>query len=77
MLKSYAAIYDKGRLTWLDKSPDLQDGARVIVVCEAEQMSSVTQVRRRPPEMLRGRVIEHGDVMEPAIEIEDWGNAFQ
>ena len=77
MLKSYEAIYDQCRLKWLDKSPHLPDGARVIVVCEAEQTRSIAAVRRQPPEILRGRVLEHGDVMEPAIAAEEWGNAFQ
>ena len=77
MLKSYEAIYDQGRLTWLDKAPQLADGARVIVVCEAEQPSSISAVRRQPPERLRGRGVEHGGVMEPAIPAEDWGDAFQ
>ena len=77
MLKSYEATYEYGRLRWLDKSPELPDGARVIVVCEAEQPSSNAAIRRHPPEILCGRVVEHGDVMEPAMPAEDWGNAFQ
>ena len=38
MLKSYAAIYDKGKLRWIGEEPPIQDQwKRVLVVMEVEQ----------------------------------------
>ena len=36
MLKSYEATYEKGRLKWIQESPDIEDGEKVIVVVEAK-----------------------------------------
>lgn len=36
MLKSYEATYEKGRLKWIQESPHIEDGERVIVVVEAK-----------------------------------------
>ena len=37
MIKSYAATYEKGRLTWVAEKPEIEDGERVLVVVEARQ----------------------------------------
>lgn len=36
MLKSYEALYEKGRLKWVQGKPDIQDGEKVIVVVETQ-----------------------------------------
>lgn len=34
MLKSYEAMYEKGRLKWVQGKPEIEDGEKVIVVVE-------------------------------------------
>jgi predicted DNA-binding antitoxin AbrB/MazE fold protein len=36
MLKSYEALYEKGRLKWVQEKPHIQDGEKVIVVVETQ-----------------------------------------
>ncbi len=46
MLKSYEAVYEKGRLKWLDEQPNIES-ARVIVTVLAE--GRVEPGRLAPP----------------------------
>ncbi len=69
MLKSYEAVYEKGRLKWLNEEPDL-DSARVIVTVLAG--TSVQQRRRAPPASLIGQVAILGDIVSPIVDDEDW-----
>ncbi len=58
MLRSYAAIYDHGRLEWLDTPPPIER-ARIVVVTEESPQ----------PECAPGRSAQpNGDVLAALIE---------
>lgn len=69
MLKSYEAVYEKGRLKWLDEQPNI-DSARVIVTILVE--SDVQAKRRSPPASIAGKLRIIGDIVTPLVDEEDW-----
>jgi hypothetical protein len=69
MLKSYEAVYEKGRLKWLDERPNV-DSARVIVTILVENNDKPR--RRSPPASLAGKVEILGDIVSPLVDDEDW-----
>jgi hypothetical protein len=69
MLKSYDAVYEKGRLKWLDEQPNIES-ARVIVTVLVED--GVKAKRRSPPASMAGKVEIIGDIVSPLVDEEDW-----
>ncbi len=69
MLKSYEAVYEKGRLKWLDEQPNIES-ARVIVTVLVEGV--VKAKRRSPPASMAGKVEIIGDIVSPLVDEEDW-----
>ena len=69
MLKSYEAVYEQGRLKWLDGQPDI-DSARVIVTVLVEK--DLKAKRRSPPASMAGKVEILGDIVAPLVDDEDW-----
>jgi hypothetical protein len=69
MLKSYEAVYEQGRLKWLDGQPDI-DSARVIVTVLVD--NGVKAKRRSPPASMAGKVKILGDIVAPLVDDEDW-----
>ena len=69
MLKSYEAVYEQGRLKWLDGQPDI-DSARVIVTILVQ--NGVKAKRRSPPASMAGKVKILGDIVAPLVDDEDW-----
>ena len=69
MLKSYEAIYENGRVIWLDEQPPLTS-ARLIVTVLAE--TPVNPVKRRTfPTVLAGKVEILGDIISPTFNYRD------
>jgi hypothetical protein len=74
MLNSYEAIYDHGKIQWIDQPPSL-DKARVIVtVLPAANESEKTALSRRPsPRLKRTRILVSLEELEdPVIPESDW-----
>ena len=71
MLNSYEAIYDHGRIQWLDQIPDLEK-ARIIVTVLPSAVPAVKPVLRRPSPKIAGKGMIVGDIMSPAVPAEDW-----
>lgn len=69
MLKSYEAVYEKGRLKWLDEQPNIAS-ARVIVTVLGD--NSDRPRRRSPPSSLAGKVEILGDIVSPLVDEGDW-----
>lgn len=69
MLKSYEAVYEKGRLKWLDERPQI-DSARVIVTILDDR--SPEPKRRSAPASLAGKAEILGDMVSPIVAEEDW-----
>ena len=69
MLKSYEAVYEKGRLKWLDEQPNIES-ARVIVTVPAE--GCVGPGRRAPPASLAGKAEILGNIVAPLVDEADW-----
>jgi hypothetical protein len=70
MLKSYEAVYENGRITWLNDRPTV-DSARVIVTVLAETALPKMQKRIFPAELV-GKVEILGDIVSPIVEEDDW-----
>ena len=70
MLKSYEAIYENGRVIWVDEQPPLTS-ARLIVTVLEEKL--ITPVKRRTfPTTLAGKVEILGDIVSPIVDEADW-----
>ena len=69
MLKSYEAMYEKGRIKWLHEQPNIES-ARVIVTVLVE--NGVPAKRRSPPAAMAGKVQIIGDIVSPIVDEEDW-----
>jgi hypothetical protein len=70
MLKSYEAVYENGRVTWLNDRPNI-DSARIIVTV-LEETASPKTLRRTVPTQLIGKVEILGDIVSPIVDEEDW-----
>jgi hypothetical protein len=71
MLKSYEAIYDHGKIVWLNETPQ---GERFKMVVVVEQPETVLPP---PPPELKGSVKWLGDPFEPVISEEEWEASFE
>lgn len=76
MLKSYEAIYDHGKLTWIGEEPALGK-QRILVIVEdwesSKDAAAGKMVRRRQPSAkLRGTVQVDGDIVESLYRQEEW-----
>lgn len=69
MLKSYEAVYENGRLTWVAEQPSAFS-ARVIVTVVEEVAPA--QSKRRFPGAMAGQVKILGDIVGPIVDHEDW-----
>lgn len=71
MLKSYEAIYENGKVMWLQEQPDVTS-ARIIVTILEENTPSTAVKRRSPPPEMAGKVKILGDIVSPIVDEEDW-----
>ncbi|HLO84055.1 MAG TPA: hypothetical protein VK203_03430 [Nostocaceae cyanobacterium] len=69
MLKSYEAIYENGKVTWLSEQPQV-NSARVIVTILEENLP--LPKRRTPPESIAGKGKTLGDIISPIVSDEEW-----
>jgi hypothetical protein len=65
MLKSYEAIYENGRLKWLEAPPPV-NSARIIVTILEETPSPVK--RRSAPAVIAGKGKTLGDLIKPIVD---------
>jgi hypothetical protein len=70
MLKSYEAIYEDGRVIWLDEQPPLTSARLIVTVLTETQLPMVK--RRTFPSILAGKVEILGDIVSPTVNAEDW-----
>ena len=63
MLKSYEAIYENGRVIWLDEQPPLTSARLIVTVLEETQAPPVK--RRTFPTTLARKVKILGDIVNP------------
>lgn len=73
MLKTYEAIYDHGKIEWVnDALPNAR--LRILVVAEQPDAPPATTVRKRrtPPPELAGSVTWVGDPQESLFSAEEW-----
>jgi hypothetical protein len=80
MLKSYEAIYEHGRIRWLETPPDV-DQARVIVTVlpppVAGASATVPERHHRPPERLKGSTRVAGDIVSSLHPDDEWEAMFE
>ena len=59
MLKSYEATYQKGRLRWINKTPDIKDGTTVTVIVNTQPDSEPCkeEIRKALDEVENARAI--------------------
>ena len=70
MLKSYEAIYENGRVIWVDEQPPLTSARLIVTVLGEAQLPPVK--RRTFPTALAGKVEILGDIISPIVDKEDW-----
>ncbi|MBF2056808.1 MAG: hypothetical protein IGQ45_06210 [Cyanobacterium sp. T60_A2020_053] len=70
MLKSYQAIYESGKVTWLEDTPNITS-ARVIVTI-IEDSSPSFHRHRQPPEFIAGKGKTLGNIVDPIVDEDDW-----
>lgn len=70
MLKSYEAIYEKGRLKWLNEEPQVATARIIVTIIEEEKTFSFK--RRTPPSFISGKAKIQGDIVSPIVDEEDW-----
>ncbi len=73
-LQSYEAIYDHGQMKWQGDVPQVEK-ARVIVTVLAGMSDIVSATRHQPSARIAGKGKIMGDIISPAIPIEDWNCA--
>jgi hypothetical protein len=66
MLKSYEAIYENGRVIWVDEQPPLTSARLIVTVLEEKLMPPVK--RRTFPTILAGKVEILGDIVSPILD---------
>lgn len=71
MLRSYEAIYDHGRITWLHDAPKTEH-SRVIVTLVSALPSASSQKFRVPSQLIAGKGRTLGDIIEPIVNESDW-----
>jgi hypothetical protein len=77
MLQSYEAIYEHGRLRWVNDAPD-RENLKVIVtvVGDAEQPGRDTpRKHRKPPAELAGKMrflCDEQTLLEPVVPEDEW-----
>ncbi len=69
MLKSYEAVYQKGKLKWLVDKPPIVS-ARIIVTILEE--NTPVPKRRTPPPSLIGKAKILGDIIQPIVDEKEW-----
>lgn len=69
MLKSYEAIYENGKITWVSEQPQV-NAARVIITVLEETLPS--KKRRTPPVSIAGKGKTLGDIIIPIVNEEEW-----
>ncbi|BAZ28131.1 hypothetical protein NIES4074_05620 [Cylindrospermum sp. NIES-4074] len=69
MLKSYEAIYENGKITWVSEQPQVS-AARVIITVLEETFPS--KKRRTPPASIAGKGKTLGDIISPIVNEEEW-----
>ncbi len=70
MLKSYEAIYENGRVIWVDEQPPLTSARLIVTVLEEKPIPPVK--RRTFPTTLAGKVEILGDIISPIVDEADW-----
>jgi hypothetical protein len=70
MLKSYEAIYENGRVIWLDEQPPLTSARLIVTVLEEKLKPPIK--RRTFPTTLVGKVEILGDIISPIVDEADW-----
>lgn len=75
MLKSYEAIYDRGKIEWLSKPPP-GECFRVVIVVEQPDGPVSAQPGRLPPPELKDSIRWIGDPLKPAIPEDEWEASF-
>jgi hypothetical protein len=74
MLKSYEAIYEHGKIEWLDEAPP-ETWQRILVVAESPggiAEKSPAARRRQPSPKLQGTVTVVGDITAPLHSDAEW-----
>ena len=85
MLKSYEALYEKGKVKWLSDRPDVSS-ARILVTVLEESIPDLSQsefsekasleekkkYRRMPPPEIAGKGKTLGDIVSPIVDEQDW-----
>lgn len=69
MLKSYEAIYENGKVTWVSEQPQV-NAARVIVTILEETFPSKKQ--RTPPLSIAGKGKTLGDIISSIVNEQEW-----
>jgi hypothetical protein len=70
MLKSYEAIYENGKVIWLDDRPPLTSARSIVTVLSETPLAPVKC--RIFPTTLAGKVAILGDIISPIVNEEDW-----
>ena len=72
MLKSYEAVYENGRVTWLTDQPQVSSARIIVTVLPEDIQNKVPLKRRIPPAAMAGKVKILGDIVSPIVDEEDW-----
>ena len=67
MLKSYEAIYEKGRIRWLKEEPPIGTAHIIVTILEDHP---VTVKKRTPPVSIAGKGKALGDIVNPIVSEE-------
>ena len=73
-LQSYEAIYDHGQMKWQGDVPRVEK-ARVIVTVLAGMSDIASATGHQPSARIAGKGKIIGDIISPAVPIEDWNCA--
>jgi hypothetical protein len=77
MLKSYEAIYDHGKISWVDAPPDVEQARLIITVLPGKPVEEEKTPKRQPPEKLKGSVHILGDIVSSPYSEEEWEAMFE
>ena len=70
MLKSYEAIYENGRVIWVNEQPPLTSVRLIVTVLGESQLPPLK--RRTFSTALAGKIEILGDIISPIVNEEDW-----
>ena len=78
MLKGYEAIYDQGKIHWVDAPPELANARLIITVLpESAEPTETAPKPRMPPEKLKGKTRVLGDAVSSLYTEEEWEAMFE